>query len=333
MNKASIIWRPYFFKGGDMTDKHSVPGTFGKYSHRSLIWGKQQMVGAGTQLTAQTGMRVLSSGGNAVDAAVATAFTAGVLEPTAHYTLGGEVAFLFYDAAEDKVRSIVGQGWAPKQATIKFYNDNFGEIPSGALSTTVPGVISALLSMLKLYGTLSFEEVVEDALNFSQKGFPAYQFFSRAINTDERLQNIKKFKTTSDIFLPNGEPPKIGSMFVQEDLYKSLALMVDAEQRVIENNGTREEGIDAARDVYYKGEIASQLVSALVDLGAPYTLEDFEQYESPEEEPIKVDYREYTIYTNQTWTQGITLLQALKILRCFLQLDQAIRRAKHQVCV
>ena len=168
MNKASIIWRPYFFKGGDMTDKHSVPGTFGKYSHRSLIWGKQQMVGAGTQLTAQTGMRVLSSGGNAVDAAVATAFTAGVLEPTAHYTLGGEVAFLFYDAAEDKVRSIVGQGWAPKQATIKFYNDNFGEIPSGALSTTVPGVISALLSMLKLYGTLSFEEVVKAALNFSQ---------------------------------------------------------------------------------------------------------------------------------------------------------------------
>ena len=317
MNKASIIWRPYFFKGGDMTDKHSVPGTFGKYSHRSLIWGKQQMVGAGTQLTAQTGMRVLSSGGNAVDAAVATAFTAGVLEPTAHYTLGGEVAFLFYDAAEDKVRSIVGQGWAPKQATIKFYNDNFGEIPSGALSTTVPGVISALLSMLKLYGTLSFEEVVKDALNFSQKGFPAYQFFSRAINTDERLQNIKKFKTTSDIFLPNGEPPKIGSMFVQEDLYKSLALMVDAEKRVIENNGTREEGIDAARDVYYKGEIASQLVSALVDLGAPYTLEDFEQYESPEEEPIKVDYREYTIYTNQTWTQGITLLQALKILEGF----------------
>ena len=300
-----------------MTNTHSVSGTYGRYSHRSLIWGKHQMVGAGTQLTAQTGMRVLNSGGNAVDAAVAGALTAGVLEPTAHYTLGGEVAFLFYDAAEDRVRSIVGQGWAPKQATIEYYNKNFGEIPAGALSTTVPGVISALLTMLKLYGTFSFEDVVMDALTFSGKGFPAYQLFSRAINTEERLKNIKKFKTTSDVFLPGGAPPEIGSMFVQENLYKSLNLMVEAERTALKHGDSREEAIQAARDVYYKGEIASQLVDALVDLGAPYTLEDFSSYESPEEEPIKVDYREYTIYTNQTWTQGITLLQALKILEGF----------------
>ena len=75
------------------------------------------MVGAGTQLTAQVGMRILWQGGNAVDAAVAGALAAGVLEPTAHYSLGGEVAMLFYEASTKKVRSVVGQDWAAQAAT------------------------------------------------------------------------------------------------------------------------------------------------------------------------------------------------------------------------
>ena len=87
-------------------------GSHGIFSHRPIVWGTHGMVGGGTQLTAQSGMRILGQGGNAVDAAVASALSAGVLEPTAHYTLGGEVAMLFYDAAKGKVRSVVGQGRA-----------------------------------------------------------------------------------------------------------------------------------------------------------------------------------------------------------------------------
>ena len=79
-------------------------GSHGEFSHRPMTWGTQGMVGGGTQLTAQAGMHVLWEGGNAVDAAVASALAAGVLEPTAHYTLGGEVAMLFYDASANKVR-------------------------------------------------------------------------------------------------------------------------------------------------------------------------------------------------------------------------------------
>ena len=106
------------------------------------------MVGGGTQLTAQTGMRALYQGGNAIDAAVASALAAGVLEPTAHYTLGGEVAMLYYEATTGKVRSVVSQGWAAQAATIELYKKRWGESPSGVHSTTVPGVISALLTML-----------------------------------------------------------------------------------------------------------------------------------------------------------------------------------------
>src|SRR5215475_8782771 len=156
-----------------------TPGPQGEFAHRPIIWGTRGMVGGGTQLTAQAGMRILWQGGNAVDAAVAAAFAAGVLEPSAHYSLGGEVAFLFYDRSSQQVRSVVGQGWAPRAATVDHYLATWGEIPSGILSTTVPGVISALLTMLSHYGTMSFSQVVESALGFAHDGFPAYQLLHR----------------------------------------------------------------------------------------------------------------------------------------------------------
>jgi gamma-glutamyltranspeptidase/glutathione hydrolase len=275
------------------------------------------MVGAGTQLTAQSGMRILDQGGNAVDATVASALAAGVMEPTAHYTLGGEVAYLFYDRASKVVRSVVGQGWAPRAATIEHYMDKWGEIPSGVLSTTVPGVISALLAMLTSYGTMSFSQVVESALHFASQGFPAYQQLSRAIGTPDRMENIQKYPDTARVYLPNGQPPVLGSMFVQKDLGRTLSLMVEAEQKALSQGQSRDAGIQAARDVFYKGDVARRMAAALQELGGLYTYEDFAEYESPMEEPISTTYRGLEIFTNRTWTQGITLLQALNILEGF----------------
>ena len=299
-----------------MNDQTSrVPeGSHGRYAHRPIIWGTQGMVGAGTQLTAQTGMRVLWQGGNAVDAAVASALAAGVLEPSAHYTLGGEVAMLFYDADNKAVRSVVGQGWAPQAATIDLYMDRWGEIPSGVQSTTVPGVISALLTMLTNYGTMSFGQVVESALSLASDGFPAYQLFSRTIGTPERMANLNKYPDSARIFLPNGKPPELGAIFQQQDLGRTLSRMNQAETQALGQGKSREVGIQAARDVFYQGDVAHRMVGALKDIGGLYDMDDFADYESPLEEPISVNYRGYEIYTNQSWTQGITLLQTLKIL-------------------
>ncbi len=180
-------------------------GPYGGYSHRPIIWGTRAMVGGGTQLTAQVGMRILEKGGNAVDAAVATALAAGVMEPTAHYTLGGEVAFLFYDRSAGAVRAVVGQGWAAGGATIERYMEKWGEIPPGVPSTTVPGVVSALLTMLANYGTMSFAQVVESASDFASNGFPTYQLLSRAIGSPERMSNLQKYPESARIYLPDGE--------------------------------------------------------------------------------------------------------------------------------
>ena len=296
------------------TTSSHTPGSQGPYSHRPMVWGTRGMVGGGTQLTAQSGMRILWQGGNAVDGAVASALAAGVMEPTAHYTLGGEVAFLFYDRASGSVKSVVGQGWAPQRATIGHYLENWGEIPPGVLSTTVPGVISALLSMLSEYGSMSFAQVVESALHFAGKGFPAYQLFARTVATAERMANLRKYPDSARIFLPNDRPPQLGSRFVQEDLARTLSLMAQAEESTLAGGGSREAGIQEARDVYYKGDVARRMVKALQDLGGLYDLADFAEYESPMEEPISITYRGYQVYTNRSWTQGISLLQTLVIL-------------------
>jgi gamma-glutamyltranspeptidase/glutathione hydrolase len=290
------------------------PGPQGIFAHRPMVWGTRGMVGGGTQLTAQSGMRILWQGGNAVDAAVAASLAAGVMEPTAHYSLGGEVAFLFYDRDSGQVRSVVGQGWAARAATVEHYLAQWGEIPAGVLSTTVPGVVSALLTMLGHYGTMSFGQVVEHALDFARDGFPTYQLLHHAIGSSDRLPNIQKYQDSARTYLPNGNPPVLGSLFIQKDLARTLSLMVEAEQQALEKGRAREDAIQAARDVFYKGDVAHRMVQALQDLGGLYTYEDFAEYDSPLEEPISTTYRGYRIFTNRTWTQGISLLQALNIL-------------------
>lgn len=236
------------------------------------------------------------------------------MEPSAHYSLGGEVAFLFYDRAQRQVRSVVGQGWAAQAATAERYLETWGEIPDGVLSTTVPGVISALLTMLSHYGTMSFSQVAASALDFARDGFPTYQLLHRTIGSPDRLPNLQKYPDSARVYLPNGQPPPLGSRFVQRELASTLSLMTEAEQHALAAGKGRENAIHAARDVFYKGDVARRMVKALEALGGLYTYEDFAEYESPLEAPISTTYRGYEIFTNRTWTQGICLLQALNIL-------------------
>ena len=227
--------------GEIVNQESSSYGSHGTYAHRPIVWGTNGMVGGGTQLTAQAGLRTLREGGNAVDAAVASALAAGVLEPTAHYTLGGEVAMLTYDASSGRVHSVVGQGWAPQAATIELYEERWGEIPAGVHSTTVPGVISALLTMLAEHGTMSFGQVATDAFRLAADGFPAYQLFCNALSTPERIANLSRYPDSARVFLPDGHPPSLGSIFKQPDLARTLSLMVEAEKQAIGHRDREEQ--------------------------------------------------------------------------------------------
>jgi gamma-glutamyltranspeptidase / glutathione hydrolase len=106
-------------------------------------------------------------------------------------------------------------------------------------------------------------------------------------------------------------------MFVQKDLGRTLSLMVEAEEKALSQGKTRKAAIQAARDVFYKGDVARRMAGALKALGGLHTYEDFAEYESPLEEPVSTTYRGYEIFTNRAWTQGITLLETLNILEGF----------------
>ena len=161
---------------------------------------------------------------------------------------------------------------------------------------------------------MSFGQVVESALGFARDGFPAYQLLHRTIGSPDRLANLHKYPDSARVYLPNGKPPALGSLFTQPDLARTLTLMVEAEQLALGQGQARAAALQAARDVFYKGDVARRMVQALQALGGLYTYEDFAEYPSPLEEPLSTTYRGYELFTNSTWTQGITLLQALNIL-------------------
>ena len=171
--------------------------------------------------------------------------------------------------------------------------------------------------MLAEYGTMRFGQVAKDALALAVEGFASYQLFCQTLATPERVANLKKYPASARVFLPDGVPPKLGCIFRQPDLGHTLSLMVQAEEKALDCGKSREVAIQAARDVFYKGNIARRMVDALQALGGLYTLDDFAEYSSSLEEPISTTYRGYEIYTNRTWTQGIVLLQTLNILESY----------------
>ena len=129
--------------------------------------------------------------------------------------------------------------------------------------------------MLSHYGTMSFSQVVESALGFARDGFPAYQLLHRTIGSPDRLANLQKYPDSARVYLPNGKPPALGSLFTQPDLARTLTLLVEAEQQALGQGQARAAALQAARDVFYKGDVARRMVQALQALGGLYTYEDF----------------------------------------------------------
>ena len=285
---------------------------------RPVVQGTHGIVASGHYLTSMAAMRMLLSGGNAFDAAVAAGFAAAVIEPTASYTLAAEGVGMLYHAASGQMQAISGQGVAPRRATVAFFKDQgLSKIPTGPgdqahLSFTVPGVVDAFLQMLALYGTKRLAEVLTPAIDYAERGFPMYEYMHRLLSiTDTRTQFALYPPGGEAVFYPNGKVPPMHSLFQQPQLGSTLRLLVEAEQRA---PGSRRAGIQAARDMFYRGEIAQRIVAFSQRVGGLLQLEDLATYEATFEAPIHTTFAGYTISTQSTWTQAAVLLQALNML-------------------
>ncbi len=219
---------------------------------------------------------------------------------------------LVYDAKAKTVVSINAEGTAPRLATIEWYQKNLGgKLPQSdtLLSGTVPGVVDAWYTLLDRWGTMTFAQVLQPAIDTAENGFPIGERMAAAIAGSRKL---KKYPTSVKVYFPGGAAPKPGDIFRNPDLARTLRKLVDAEK---ENAGKgRHEALKAARDRFYKGDIARTMAKFSEEQGGLFRYEDFASYTDKVETPVSIDYRGYRVYKNASANQGPTELFALNIL-------------------
>lgn len=281
---------------------------------RPMVSGPNGGVSTGHPLTTAAAFSILLKGGNAFDAGVASLIAGGVLEQDL-YSLGGEALVLVYPKKENKVTSIVGQGWAPKAVDVDWYLSRKKTLDGAGLDpAVVPGALHAALTVLEKWGTMSFEEVSAPGLAYAENGFPMRASTAAAIQ--RQLKFFESWPANKKYWLkPDGSQYLPGETIKLPTLARTLHRMVDAE-RAAKAKG-RAAGIAAARDRFYKGDLAQEMVSFLKAHDAPFELADFSEYYARIEEPAKTTYRGYTVYKHGFGSQGPVLLQTLNILENF----------------
>jgi len=299
---------------------------------RPVVRGKRGVVAGGAPLSVEAGLRILQRGGNAVDAGVATILAASVIE-FSHFSFGGEVPILIKLKGQ-KVAVIEGMGQAPMKATREFFvnrshSDGTGQssttmptarkgglIPStGPLSATVPGILDACVTALDQFGTKTLAEVMEPALQLAD-GFPIDELRVQYIKT--RAPIFSQWPDAKRVFLPGGEIPKAGDIFVQADLARTLRAIVRAER--LASKGTRNgrhAGLMAARDYFYRGPIARRIGEYMQANGGLIAADDFARFAAKVGEPVETDYHGYQVYKAGFWTQGPAMVETLNMLEGF----------------
>jgi gamma-glutamyltranspeptidase/glutathione hydrolase len=295
---------------------------------RPVVRGRRGVVAGGHPLSVEAGMRILQHGGNAVDAGVATILAASVIE-FSHFSFGGEVPILIKLKGRN-VAVVEGMGTAPAKATREFFLNRAqqqdasggeadrptmggaktGVIPStGPLSATVPAVLDACVVALDQFGTKSLAEVMQPAIELAD-GFPLDELRVQYIRT--RSPIFSQWADARRIFLPNGEVPKVGDVFVQADLARTLRTIVAAEKR---NAGKgRHAALMAARDYFYKGPIGKQIGDYMQTHGGLLAASDLAGWHAKVGALARGEYRGYEIYKTGFWAQGPMMIEVLNLL-------------------
>ena len=278
---------------------------------RPVVRGTQYAVSSMKQEATRAAARILESGGNAFDATVAGQAVLALVNPESN-GLGADAVVLVYHAGEKQVYSINAEGTAPRLATIEWYNENNGgKIPNsdGLLCASLPGVIDAWYILLDRWGTMTFAQVLEQAIDVAENGFPIGDSLARTIAGSRKIQ---KYPTSKKVYFPGDKAPRPGEIFRNVDSARMLRKLVEAE-RAAAGQGRRK-ALRTARDRFYKGDIAETMGEFSEQNGGLYRYEDFAAYTAQVETPVSVNYRGYEVFENPSSSQGPAELFLLNIL-------------------
>ena len=255
----------------------------------SVATGSQGVVVSGKPAATAAGIKILEHGGNAADASAATLLALSVTYVGA-FCVGGEVPILVYSADQKNVKLLEGQGEAPRDPKAIAWYMAHG-IPDGDVkAAAVPGTIDAIVTLLKLYGTESFEEVVQPTLAILDAGGPSW-------------------------YIDTGSGQKIETgVHWQADLAVTFRKLVESEKAA---KGTREQKLQAVSDRFYRGDIAEALEAWYIEKGGFLRKADLAAHKTPVVDPLETTYRGYTVYKAGPLTQGPYLSQTLRLLEGF----------------
>jgi len=210
------------------------------------------------------------------------------------------------------VHSVNAGPRAPKLATIEWYErNNGGRLPEndGLLAGGLPGVVDAWYTLLDRWGTMSLEQVLQPAIELAENGFPLSE---RLVSIIAEAGKISKYPTTARIYLPRGRPPEAGEVLKNSDLARTLRKLVEAEQK--NRTKGRHTALKAARDRFYKGDLARTMAAFSEGHGGLFRYHDFAEFSVDVETPVSIDYRGYRVYKNPSASQGPSELIALNLL-------------------
>src|SRR5919106_2717208 len=243
-------------------------------AYRPVVMGRNAMVCSGHPLSSQAGVAILQKGGNAIDAAIATAAALNVVEPLMS-GVGGDGYLMIYWKKEDRLSIVNATGSAPLAATRERYLAS-GIPMKGILSVSVPALVDGWLSAHEKYGSLPLAEVFAPAIDLADSGFPITHVLAKAIAADPL---ICEFPTSKAVFSFDGRPLEAGEILFQKDLARTFQAIV--------RDG---------RDAFYRGEIARALIRFSADQGGLLSETDLARCRSRWEEPIATTYRGFTVY-------------------------------------
>ena len=266
---------------------------------RSAVLARNGMVATSQPLAAQAGLRILQQGGNAIDAAVATAATLAVVEPMMTGP-GGDMFAIVYLAKEGRLVGLNGSGFSPEKVDLEFFKSrDLKDIPSrGPFSVSIPGAVDGWATLLDKHGTMSLADVLKDPIRYAEEGFPVSEIIASSWASAEN--SLGERKDFADAYLSDGKAPRHGEVFENPGLawtYRQLS--------------------EGGRDAFYKGEIARRIVEHLNKEDWPISMADLAYQHSDWVEPIGTDYKGYTLYELPPNGQGMAALEMLNILEGF----------------
>lgn len=266
---------------------------------RSAVMARNGVVATSQPLAAQAGLRMLLQGGNAIDAAVATAAALNVVEPMST-GIGGDMFAIAYLAKSGELVGLNGSGRAPHAATLEaFTSRGLQAIPmTGILSISVPGTVDGWDQLLKRAGTMKLSQVLQPAIEYAEEGFPVSEVI--AWQWEATRAKLESDPDSARTWLVEGKVPRPGSVFRNARLGRTL--------RIIAEQG---------RDGFYRGEIARAIEEKFRSLGGFMTARDLAEHTSTWAEPIHTSYRGHEVYELPPNGQGFAALEMLNIIEGF----------------